>query len=103
MSCKTAAVLNEALATELVCVLRCKRHYYLAKGIDAKPVAQSFRMHGRRNCFPFNPIRFFERSGLLPPRAEGCLDAVWSERNFPDASSRRIEDRVRNCRRCNRD
>ncbi len=28
-------VLNEALATELVCVLRYKRHYYMARGIHA--------------------------------------------------------------------
>jgi bacterioferritin len=29
-------VLNEALATELVCVLRYKRHYYTATGIHAQ-------------------------------------------------------------------
>ena len=28
-------VLNEALATELVCVLRYKRHYYMADGINS--------------------------------------------------------------------
>ena len=31
-------VLNEALATELVCVLRYKRHYFMAKGIHSDPV-----------------------------------------------------------------
>lgn len=38
-------VLNEVLATELVCVLRYKRHYYMAKGIDAGPVAAEFLQH----------------------------------------------------------
>ena len=38
-------VLNQALATELVCVLRYKRHYYTAKGIDAKPAADEFLQH----------------------------------------------------------
>ena len=38
-------LLNEALATELVCVLRYKRHYYMAKGINAEPVAQEFLQH----------------------------------------------------------
>ena len=33
-------VLNEVLATELVCVLRYKRHYYMASGIHAQSVAQ---------------------------------------------------------------
>jgi bacterioferritin len=38
-------VLNEVLATELVCVLRYKRHYYMAAGIHAQPVAQEFLEH----------------------------------------------------------
>lgn len=42
---KVVAVLNEALATELVCVLRYKRHYYMASGINADPVAQEFLEH----------------------------------------------------------
>jgi bacterioferritin len=38
-------VLNEALATEIVCVLRYKRHYFMAKGIHAGPVAEEFLEH----------------------------------------------------------
>ena len=38
-------VLNEALATELVCVLRYKRHYYTATGLNAAPVAAEFLQH----------------------------------------------------------
>jgi bacterioferritin len=38
-------VLNEVLATELVCVLRYKRHYYMAAGIHAQPVAREFLEH----------------------------------------------------------
>lgn len=37
--------LNESLATELVCVLRYKRHYFMAAGIDAAPVAAEFQAH----------------------------------------------------------
>jgi bacterioferritin len=33
-------ILNEALATEIVCVLRYKRHYFIASGINAQSVAQ---------------------------------------------------------------
>jgi bacterioferritin len=38
-------VLNEALATELVCVLRYKRHYFTATGLHAEAVAGEFQQH----------------------------------------------------------
>jgi bacterioferritin len=39
------AMLNGALATELVCVLRYKRHFFMAKGIHAASVAAEFQAH----------------------------------------------------------
>jgi len=38
-------VLNEALATELVCVLRYRFHYYMASGIHSSAVAAEFKEH----------------------------------------------------------
>ena len=38
-------VLNEALATEIVCVLRYKRQHYMAKGIHSQAVAEEFLEH----------------------------------------------------------
>ncbi len=38
-------VLNEALATEIVCVLRYKRHQFMAKGIHAQGAAAEFAQH----------------------------------------------------------
>ena len=38
-------LLNEALATEIVCVLRYKRHYFMAQGINADPIAAEFLQH----------------------------------------------------------
>jgi len=38
-------VLNEALATEIVCVLRYRRHYFMASGINAESVAAEFLQH----------------------------------------------------------
>ena len=38
-------LLNAALATEIVCVLRYKRHYFMAAGIHAEPVAAEFLQH----------------------------------------------------------
>ena len=42
---RVVEVLNEALATEIVCVLRYKRHYYMADGLNAGPVAAEFLQH----------------------------------------------------------
>lgn len=38
-------VLNEALATEIVCVLRYRRHHFMASGINAESVAAEFLVH----------------------------------------------------------
>jgi bacterioferritin len=38
-------ILNEALATEIVCVLRYKRHYFMASGIHSQGVANEFLQH----------------------------------------------------------
>ena len=40
-------LLNEALATEIVCVLRYKRHHYMANGIHAQAVAAEFLEHAQ--------------------------------------------------------
>jgi len=42
---RVISVLNEALATELVCVLRYKRHFYMAEGLNSGPVAAEFLQH----------------------------------------------------------
>ena len=41
-------LLNEALATEIVCTLRYKRHYYMATGIHAESVAAEFLEHANQ-------------------------------------------------------
>ena len=38
-------ILGEALATEIVCVLRYRRHYYMASGIHAQSVGEEFLQH----------------------------------------------------------
>ncbi|MCC7344909.1 MAG: bacterioferritin [Deltaproteobacteria bacterium] len=38
-------ILNEALATEIVCVLRYRRHHFMASGINAQSVAAEFMQH----------------------------------------------------------
>ena len=38
-------MLNDALATEIVCVLRYRRHHFMAKGIESKSIADEFMLH----------------------------------------------------------
>jgi bacterioferritin len=38
-------LLNDSLATELVCVLRYKRHYFTAKGLASPKIAEEFLVH----------------------------------------------------------
>ena len=38
-------LLNEALATEIICILRYKRHHFMAAGLHADPVAAEFLLH----------------------------------------------------------
>src|SRR5436190_13905893 len=40
-------LLNEALATEIICTLRYKRHYFMAQGIHAEGVAEEFLQHAQ--------------------------------------------------------
>jgi bacterioferritin len=42
---KTIEILNEALATEIVCVLRYMHHYFMATGVHARSVAGEFKEH----------------------------------------------------------
>lgn len=41
------AMLNDALATELLCVMRYKRHYYTAKGLENESIKAEFLQHAQ--------------------------------------------------------
>lgn len=43
-------LLNDALATELVCVLRYKRHYFTAKGLASPKIAEEFLVHANEEA-----------------------------------------------------
>ena len=42
---KAIEILNEALATEIVCVLRYMHHYFMATGVHGKAAADEFKEH----------------------------------------------------------
>ena len=74
-------LLNEALATEIVCVLRYKRHYFVATGIDAQPVANEFLEHANEEQQHADRIsqRIVQLGGTPNLSPEGMLTRSHSE------------------------
>lgn len=74
-------LLNEALATELVCVLRYKRHYFMAQGIHADPIAQEFLQHANEEQGHADEIasRIVQLGGAPNFSPEGMLSRSHSE------------------------
>lgn len=74
-------LLNEALATEIVCVLRYKRHYFMASGINAQGVAAEFLQHANEEQAHADQIaaRIVQLSGEPNFSPEGLLTRSHSE------------------------
>jgi bacterioferritin len=74
-------LLNEALATEIVCVLRYKRHYYMASGIHAGSVAQEFLEHATEEQGHADRIagRIIQLGGEPDLNPEGLVSRSHSE------------------------
>lgn len=74
-------ILNQALATELVCVLRYKRHYFMAKGIHAGPVKAEFLEHAAEEQAHADRIaeRIVQLGGAPDFSPEGLLSRSHSE------------------------
>jgi len=74
-------VLNEALATEIVCVLRYKRHYFMASGIHAEGVAAEFLQHANDEQAHADQIaqRIVQLSGEPDFNPQGLLSRSHAE------------------------
>src|SRR6266496_2523868 len=74
-------LLNEALATEIVCVLRYKRHYFMAQGIHSDPIAQEFLQHANDEQGHADQIaaRIIQLGGAPNFSPEGLLSRSHSE------------------------
>ena len=74
-------ILNEALATEIVCVLRYKRHHYMASGIHAQAVAQEFLEHAKEDQDHADQIahRIVQLGGEPDLNPDGLLTRSHSE------------------------
>jgi bacterioferritin len=74
---KVCELLNDSLATEIVCVLRYKRHYFMAKGLLRAPIAQEFLDHAN------------EEQGHADALAERIVQLGGAPDLNPDTLSRR--------------
>ncbi len=74
-------ILNEALATEIVCVLRYRRHYFMASGINAQSVAQEFLQHANEEQAHADEIaqRIVQLGGEPNFSPEGLTDRSHAE------------------------
>ena len=74
-------LLNEALATEIVCVLRYKRHYFMAQGINADPIAAEFLQHANEEQGHADQIcgRIVQLGGAPNLNPDGLLSRSHSE------------------------
>lgn len=74
-------LLNEALATEIVCVLRYKRHYFMANGIHAEGVAAEFLQHANEEQGHADQIgaRIVQLGGAPNLNPEGLLTRSHAE------------------------
>jgi bacterioferritin len=74
-------VLNAALATEIVCVLRYKRHFFMATGINAQSVAAEFLQHANEEQMHADQIaqRIVQLGGEPNFSPEGLLTRSHSE------------------------
>jgi bacterioferritin len=74
-------LLNEALATELVCVLRYRRHYFMASGSLAEAIKDEFLKHSQEEQQHADQLaeRIVQLGGQPNLSPQGMLDRSHSE------------------------
>jgi len=87
-------ILNEALATEIVCVLRYKHHFYMADGLNAETAAQEFLEHAQQEQQHADQIaeRITQLGGKPNFSPEGLLTRSHSEYVEGDSLKEMIEE-----------
>jgi len=78
---QVCTVLNDALATEIVCVLRYKRHYFMATGIASDSVKAEFLAHANEEQAHADAIasRIVQLGGEPNLNPEGMASRAHSE------------------------
>jgi len=86
-------LLNESLATELVCVLRYKRHYFMAQGLSSESVKSEFLEHAKEEQAHADAMaeRIVQLGGQPNFSPEGLLDRSHSQ--YAEGTS--LEDMIK--------
>lgn len=85
--------LNEALATELVCVLRYRRHYFMARGIHARGIAAEFLAHSNEELAHADQLA--ERIVQLGGEPEFAPDSLTSRSHAEYVAGDTLVDMIR--------
>lgn len=86
-------LLNDALATELVCVLRYKRHYFTAKGVSSPKIADEFLVHANEESAHADAIA--ERIVQLGGEPNFSPDSLSSRSHAEYDESKDLQDMIR--------
>lgn len=86
-------LLNDALATELVCVLRYRRHYFMAKGPNSKSVADEFLAHSNEEQGHADQIA--ERIVQLGGEPDFAPDGLTSRSHAEYVEGKTLTDMIR--------
>ncbi len=86
-------VLNQSLATELVCVLRYKRHYFTAQGLNAQAAAEEFMQHAGEESEHADMIA--ARIQQLGGQPDFSPDTLTTRSHSEYDSSEALEDMIR--------
>jgi len=79
-------LLNDALATELVCVLRYRRHHFTAEGLESPKIAEEFMVHANEELGHADRLaeRIVQLGGKPDFNPRGLLDR--SHADYDDSS-----------------
>jgi bacterioferritin len=86
-------LLNDALATELICVLRYKRHHFTAVGLESAPVAQEFMVHAQQESE--HADRLARRIVQLNGSPDFSPESLTARSHAPYDASPKLNDMIR--------
>ena len=86
-------LLNDSLATEIVCMLRYKRHHFMAKGIHSEAVAAEFAEHATEE--QEHADRFAERIVQLGGEPDFAPDSLKSRSHSEYKEGTDLTDMIR--------
>lgn len=87
------SLLNDALATEVVCTLRYKRHYFMAQGLNSESVKSEFLAHAQEEQAHADALA--ERIVQLGGEPNFSPDGLLSRSHSEYAEGRSLEDMIR--------